>query len=254
MNIAESVVLVTGGGSGLGLAAVKRFLGAGAQVVIADLPSSRGEDVATELGERVVFKATDVTSEAQVSAAMDAGRELGTLRVAVNCAGVSSAVKTVGKGGPFPLADFNQVIQVNLVGTFNVLRLAAECMSEAEEVDGERGVIINTASIAAFDGQVGQTAYAASKGGIVGMTLPAARDLAPLRIRVVTIAPGLFRTPLLADVPDRALTALGNQLAHPARFGRPEEYADLALHVAENAMLNAETIRLDGAVRLGSSR
>ncbi|MFJ9008641.1 SDR family NAD(P)-dependent oxidoreductase [Streptomyces canus] len=253
MNIAESVVLVTGGASGLGLAAVKRFLGAGARVVIADLPSSRGEDVATELGERVVFKATDVTSEAQVSAAVDAARELGTLRVAVNCAGVSSAVKTVSKRGPFPLADFNHVIQVNLVGTFNVLRLAAERMSEAEEVDGERGVIINTASIAAFDGQVGQTAYAASKGGIVGMTLPAARDLAPLRIRVVSIAPGLFRTPLLADVPEGALTALGNQLAHPARFGHPEEYADLALHVAENAMLNAETIRLDGAVRLGSS-
>jgi len=254
VNVAESVVLVTGGASGLGLATVKKFLRAGAGVVIADLPSSRGEEIAAELGGRVVFQATDVTSEAQVTAALNAGRELGTLRAAVNCAGVGSAVRTVSRRGPFPLADFNQVIQINLVGTFNVLRLAAERISEAEEVDGERGVIINTASIAAFDGQSGQTAYAASKGGIVGMTLPAARDLAPLMIRVVTIAPGLFRTPLLAGVPEKALAALGDQVAHPARFGRPEEYADLALHIATNPMLNAETIRLDGAVRMGSTR
>ncbi|MGV2921177.1 SDR family NAD(P)-dependent oxidoreductase [Streptomyces alfalfae] len=251
MHVAESVVLVTGGASGLGLATVEKFSAAGAGVVIADLPSSPGEEVAARLGDRVVFRATDVTSEEQVTAALDTARELGTLRIAVNCAGVSSAVKTVGRRGPFPLAEFDRVVRTNLVGTFNVLRLAAERIGEAEEVDGERGVVINTASIAAYDGQVGQVAYAASKGGIVGMTLPAARDLAPLKIRVVTIAPGMFRTPLLTDVPEKALAALGDQVAHPARFGRPEEYADLALHVAENAMLNAETIRLDGAVRLG---
>ena len=250
MQISNAVAVVTGGASGLGLATVKELHGQGAKVVIIDLPSSNGESIAKELGEGVVFAPADVTDEEQVSAALDAAQALGTLRIAVNCAGIGNAIKTVSKKGAFPLDAFTKVVSVNLIGTFNVIRLAAERIS-ATELDGEeRGVIINTASVAAFDGQIGQAAYSASKGGIVGMTLPIARDLASVNIRVVTIAPGLFHTPLFESLPDEAIAALGAQVPHPARLGDPVEYAALARHIVENPMLNGETIRLDGAIRM----
>ncbi|NKY86069.1 3-hydroxyacyl-CoA dehydrogenase [Nocardia veterana] len=250
MKLENAVAVVTGGASGLGLATVKELHGQGAKVVIVDLPSSNGEAIAKELGDGVVFAATDVTSEEQVSAALDAAAQLGTLRIAVNCAGIGNAIKTVSKKGAFPLADFTKIINVNLIGTFNVIRLAAERIAAAELEGEERGVIINTASVAAFDGQIGQAAYSASKGGIVGMTLPIARDLASVNIRVVTIAPGLFHTPLFATLPEEAIKALGAQVPHPARLGDPTEYAALARHIVENPMLNGETIRLDGAIRM----
>ncbi|MEU0513177.1 MULTISPECIES: 3-hydroxyacyl-CoA dehydrogenase [unclassified Amycolatopsis] len=250
MEVGNAVALVTGGASGLGLATVKELHGKGAKVVIVDLPSSQGEAVAKELGDGVVFAAADVTDEAQVSAALDAAEALGTLRIAVNCAGIGNAHKTVGKQGPFPLDGFTKVINVNLVGTFNVIRLAAERIAKTEPVGEERGVIVNTASVAAFDGQIGQAAYSASKGGIVGMTLPIARDLASLKIRVVTIAPGLFHTPLFATLPEEAIASLGAQVPHPSRLGDPAEFAALARHIVENPMLNGETIRLDGAIRM----
>jgi NAD(P)-dependent dehydrogenase (short-subunit alcohol dehydrogenase family) len=251
MEIAGAVALVSGGASGLGLATVRRLHAAGASVVVLDLPSSQGKSVVEELGDRVAFSPGDVTSETDVLAALEAAARLGALRVAVSCAGISIAAKTTGRDSPFPLDSFSRVVQVNLVGTFNVIRLAATRMSHADEVDGERGVIVNTASIAAFDGQVGQAAYSASKGGIAALTLPVARDLAGLRIRVVTIAPGLFRTPLLASLPDEAIASLEAQVPHPARLGDPAEYAALVAHVIENPMLNGETIRLDGAIRMG---
>ncbi|UGT63915.1 3-hydroxyacyl-CoA dehydrogenase [Nocardia asteroides] len=244
------VALVTGGASGLGLATVKELHAQGAKVVIVDLPSSPGETVAKELGDGVVFAAADVTDEEQVTAALDAAAELGPLRIAVNCAGIGNAIKTVGKQGAFPLAAFQKVISVNLIGTFNVIRLAAERIAATEPVGEERGVIINTASVAAFDGQIGQAAYSASKGGIVGLTLPVARDLASLKIRVLTIAPGLFHTPLFATLPDEAIDSLGAQVPHPSRLGNPVEYGALARHIVENPMLNGETIRLDGAIRM----
>ncbi|MEV5835907.1 3-hydroxyacyl-CoA dehydrogenase [Nocardia sp. NPDC052112] len=250
MEIENAVAAVTGGASGLGLATVRELHGQGTKVVIIDLPSSSGETVAKELGDGVVFAAADVTDENQVAAALDAADELGALRIAVNCAGIGNAIKTVGKNGAFPLADFSKVINVNLVGTFNVIRLAAERISRTDPIGEERGVIINTASVAAFDGQIGQAAYSASKGGIVGMTLPIARDLAALKIRVVTIAPGLFRTPLFATVSDEAIASLGAQVPHPSRLGDPAEYGALARHIVENPMLNGETIRLDGAIRM----
>ncbi|MGA4791951.1 3-hydroxyacyl-CoA dehydrogenase [Nocardia sp. AB354] len=250
MKLENAVAVVTGGASGLGLATVKELHGQGAKVVIIDLPSSNGEAIAKELGDGVVFAATDVTNEEQVSAALDAAAQLGTLRIAVNCAGIGNAIKTVSKKGAFPLADFTKIIKVNLIGTFNVIRLAAERIAAAELEGEERGVIINTASVAAFDGQIGQAAYSASKGGIVGMTLPIARDLASVNIRVVTIAPGLFHTPLFATLPEEAIKALGAQVPHPARLGDPTEYAALARHIVENPMLNGETIRLDGAIRM----
>jgi NAD(P)-dependent dehydrogenase (short-subunit alcohol dehydrogenase family) len=250
MDIGNSVALVTGGASGLGLATVRRLHADGAGVVIVDLPSSQGETVAKELGDRVLFAAADVTDADQIATALDAAATLGPLRITVNCAGIGNAARTVGKSGPFPLAAFTKVVTVNLVGTFNVIRLAAHRMSELDEVDGERGVIVNTASVAAFEGQIGQAAYSASKGGIVGMTLPIARDLAGLKIRVNTIAPGLFRTPLFAGLPDEAIAALEAQVPHPARLGDPTEYAALAAHVVVNPMLNGETIRLDGAIRM----
>ncbi|WP_305093846.1 3-hydroxyacyl-CoA dehydrogenase [Prescottella sp. R16] len=250
MIVKDSVAIVTGGASGLGLATAKSLLADGATVVILDLPSSNGEAVAAELGDRVRFAPGDVTDEASVSAALDLAESLGTLRVAVNCAGIGNAIKTVSKKGAFPLADFSRVITINLVGTFNVIRLAAERISKAEPIDGERGVIVNTASVAAFDGQMGQAAYSASKGGVVGMTLPIARDLASLLIRVVTIAPGLFATPLLAGLPEEATKALGASVPHPARLGDPSEYGALASHIVSNPMLNGEVIRLDGAIRM----
>ncbi|WP_430330859.1 3-hydroxyacyl-CoA dehydrogenase [Rhodococcus sp. ACT016] len=250
MNVNDSVALVTGGASGLGLATVKALHEQGARVVILDLPSSNGEAIAKELGDRVRFAAADVTDEASVTAALDLAESLGPLRVAVNCAGIGNAIKTVGRSGAFPLADFTKIINVNLVGTFNVIRLAAERIAKTDPIDGERGVIVNTASVAAFDGQIGQAAYSASKGGIVGMTLPIARDLASLLIRVVTIAPGLFKTPLLGTLPEAAQAALGQQIPHPSRLGDPAEYGSLAAHIVSNPMLNGEVIRLDGAIRM----
>ncbi|MBF6353297.1 3-hydroxyacyl-CoA dehydrogenase [Nocardia higoensis] len=250
MRIENTVAVVTGGASGLGLATVKELHAHGGKAVIIDLPSSNGEAVAKELGEGVEFVAADVTNEEQVGEALDAAQELGDLRIAVNCAGIGNAIKTVSKKGAFPLPDFTKIINVNLIGTFNVIRLAAERMVATDPVGEERGVIINTASVAAFDGQVGQAAYSASKGGIVGMTLPIARDLADQKIRVLTIAPGLFHTPLFATLPDEAIASLGAQVPHPSRLGDPAEYGALARHIVENPMLNGETIRLDGAIRM----
>ncbi|MFE5474314.1 MULTISPECIES: 3-hydroxyacyl-CoA dehydrogenase [unclassified Nocardia] len=250
MDFVNSSAIVTGGASGLGLATVQELHAKGAKVVIVDLPSSNGAAIAKELGEGAAFAAADVTDESAVAAALDVAESLAPLRIAVNCAGIGNAIKTVGKKGAFPLADFTKVINVNLVGTFNVIRLAAERMSGTDPVGEERGVIINTASVAAYDGQIGQAAYAASKGGIVGLTLPIARDLASFKIRVVTIAPGLFRTPLFETLPEEALQSLGAQVPHPSRLGQPTEFAALARHIVENPMLNGETIRLDGAIRM----
>jgi NAD(P)-dependent dehydrogenase (short-subunit alcohol dehydrogenase family) len=250
MDISNHVALVTGGASGLGRATVESFAGSGAQVVIVDLPGSPGEEVAKELGGAVRFAPGDVRDADAVAAALDVAAELGDLRIVVNCAGTGNAIKTVGKKGAFPLDDFQRIIEINLVGTFNVIRLAAERMSPLDLVGEERGVIVNTASIAAFDGQIGQAAYSASKGGIVGMTLPIARDLASLAIRVVTIAPGLFHTPLLGALPEAARESLGSQVPHPSRLGEPAEFAKLAAHIVDNPMLNGETIRLDGAIRM----
>ncbi|MGC0366234.1 NAD(P)-dependent dehydrogenase (short-subunit alcohol dehydrogenase family) [Rhodococcus sp. 27YEA15] len=250
MIINDNVAVVTGGASGLGLATAKALLAEGARVVIIDLPSSNGEAVAAELGDRARFAAADVTDEGAVVAALDLAETLGPLRVAVNCAGIGNAIKTVGKKGAFPLDAFTKIVSVNLIGTFNVIRLAAERISKTEPVDGERGVIVNTASVAAYDGQIGQAAYSASKGGVVGMTLPVARDLASLLIRVNTIAPGLFKTPLLGSLPDAAQASLGAQVPHPARLGDPSEYGALVAHIVANPMLNGETIRLDGAIRM----
>ena len=247
MEIKDAVAVVTGGASGLGLATAKRLLDRGASVVVIDL---KGEEVVAELGPRARFAQANVTDPESVSAALDLAEELGPLRINVNCAGIGNAVKTLGKDGPFPLDWFNAVVQVNLIGTFNVLRLAAERIAKTEPLGEERGVIINTASVAAFDGQIGQAAYSASKGGVVGMTLPIARDLARDLIRVVTIAPGLFKTPLLAGLPEEAQASLGKQVPHPARLGDPDEYGALATHIVENPMLNGEVIRLDGAIRM----
>lgn len=250
MQINDSVAVVTGGASGLGLATTKALLAEGGVVVILDLPSSDGEAVAEELGDRARFVAADVTDETAVAEALDVAEALGPLRIAVNCAGIGNAIKTVGKKGAFPLDAFTKVVTVNLIGTFNVIRLAAERIAETEPIEGERGVIINTASVAAYEGQIGQAAYSASKGGVVGMTLPIARDLASLLIRVNTIAPGLFKTPLLGTLPDEAQQSLGAQVPHPARLGDPSEYGALAAHIVANPMLNGETIRLDGAIRM----
>ncbi|WP_166348694.1 3-hydroxyacyl-CoA dehydrogenase [Phytoactinopolyspora limicola] len=247
----DTVALVTGGASGLGLATAKRLVNDGARVVIVDLPSSNGASAAAELGDAAVFSPADVTDEAGVESALDAAASVGALRIVVNCAGIGTDVfRVVGKKGPFPYDAFRRTVEVNLVGTFNVIRLAAERMISLEPVDEERGVIVNTASVAAFDGQIGQAAYSASKGGIVGMTLPIARDLAQHLIRVTTIAPGLFKTPLLEALPEEAQQSLGTQVPHPSRLGRPDEYAALVTHIVANAMLNGETIRLDGAIRM----
>jgi NAD(P)-dependent dehydrogenase (short-subunit alcohol dehydrogenase family) len=252
MKIAGSTTLITGGASGLGRATAQRIRAAGGNVVLLDLAKSPGADVAAMLGEGALFAPGDVTSADDVSAALDAAvKRFGSLQGLVNCAGIGTADKTFGKRGSADLAGFTRVIQVNLIGTFNCIRLAAERMaSNTPNADGERGVIVNTASVAAFDGQIGQAAYSASKGGIVGMTLPIARDLAELGIRVCTIAPGLFDTPLLAGLPEAARASLGKQVPFPSRLGQPPEYAALAAHIMENAMLNGETIRLDGAIRM----
>jgi NAD(P)-dependent dehydrogenase (short-subunit alcohol dehydrogenase family) len=250
MEIKDAVAVVTGGASGLGLATTKRLLDAGAQVVVLDL---RGDDVVAALGDRARFAQADVTDEAAVTAALDTAEAMGTLRIVVNCAGTGNAIRVLGRDGVFPLDKFRKIVDINLVGTFNVIRLAAERIAETEPVGPsgeERGVIVNTASVAAFDGQIGQAAYSASKGGVVGMTLPIARDLAGKLIRVVTIAPGLFDTPLLASLPEEARRSLGKQVPHPSRLGNPDEYGALAVHIIENPMLNGEVIRLDGAIRM----
>ena len=244
--------VVTGGASGLGRATAARLVASGGRVALLDLPTSAGADAAKALGPTALFAPADVTASDQVAAALDTARDrLGGLTVLVNCAGIGTAMKTVGKAGPARLEDFTRVITVNLIGTFNCIRLAAAIMARNEPVrDGERGVVINTASVAAFDGQVGQAAYSASKGGIVGMTLPVARDLAELGIRVMTIAPGIFDTPLLGTLPETVRASLAKQVPFPQRLGQPEEYAALAAHIIENVMLNGETIRLDGAIRM----
>ena len=275
MDIKGTVALITGGASGLGAATARRLFDAGASVVLVDLPGSAGADFAAELnagnhvqveapetgspllpGNRAVFVPADVTSEDAVQAAVDAAVALGPLRIVVNCAGVATPGKVLGRDGVLPLENFSRVIQINVVGTFNVIRLAAAAMTATEPaVTGlggpERGVIINTASVAAFDGQIGQPAYAASKGAVHAMTLPIARELARSLIRVVTIAPGIFETPMMAGLPQEAQDSLGQQVPHPSRLGRPAENANLAAHIVENAMLNGETIRLDGAIRMG---
>ena len=252
MNANTVKAIVTGGASGLGRATAQRLVGLGARVALMDRPASAGADVAKEMGARAAFTPADVTSADEVSAAIAKAREhLGGVNVLVNCAGIGTAMKTVGRGGPAKLEEFTRVIQVNLIGTFNCIRLAAALMAKnTPGAQGERGVVINTASVAAFDGQIGQAAYSASKGGVVGMTLPVARDLAELGIRVMTIAPGIFETPMLASLPEPIRASLGKQVPFPSRLGRPAEYAALALHIIENAMLNGETIRLDGAIRM----
>jgi NAD(P)-dependent dehydrogenase (short-subunit alcohol dehydrogenase family) len=253
MELSQDVVaLVSGGASGLGRATVEELSEAGARVVIADLASSEGAAVADALGDGVRFCACDVTSSDDVAAAVAAAGELGTLRVAVSCAGIGTPGRVLGRSGPLALEQFQQVVEINLVGTFNVLRLAAESMAGAEPVGQERGVIVNTASAAAFEGQIGQAAYAASKGGVVGMTLSVARDLAGRQVRNVTIAPGLFETPMLAGLSQEIRESLGEQVPHPRRLGQPAEYAKLARHIVENPMINGETMRLDGALRMAA--
>ena len=251
MKFAQNVGLVTGGASGLGLATAKRLQRKGMRVVIVDLPTSKGQEVARDLGDNARFVAADVADAAQMSAAFDAAQDLGTLRALVHCAGRGGAVRLVDRdGNPGSLETFEAVIRTNLVGTFNTLRLAAARMARNEPEDGDRGVCVLTASVAAYEGQIGQVPYASSKAGIVGMTLVAARDLAGKAIRVCTIAPGIFDTPLLARLPEDVLASLGKSVPHPARLGTPDEFAALAVHILENTMLNGETIRLDGALRM----
>jgi NAD(P)-dependent dehydrogenase (short-subunit alcohol dehydrogenase family) len=243
LRIEESTFLVAGGGSGLGEATASMLVASGGRVVVADLEGDAPE------GGR--FVETDVTDEGSVRAAVNAALEVGGLRGAVNCAGVASAEKVLGREGPHSLDSFANVVQINLVGTFNVIRFAAEAMVGSEPSEsGERGVIVNTASVAAFDGQIGQVAYAASKGGVVALTLPVARELAKSGIRVMTIAPGIFDTPMMAGLPEEARESLGKQVPFPPRLGRPEEYADLVKHIIQNEMLNGEVIRLDGSIRM----
>ena len=252
MQLSTVKAIVTGGASGLGRATAARVIAGGGRVAILDLERSAGVDVARELGEGAAFVPADVTAGDAVAGAIErAGAHLGGVNVLVNCAGIGTAARTVSRSGPAKLDEFARVIQVNLIGTFNCIRLAAAAMAQnAPGADGERGVIVNTASVAAFDGQLGQAAYSASKGGIVGMTLPIARDLADLGIRVMTIAPGIFDTPLLGTLPEPIRASLAKQVPFPQRLGRADEYAALAVHIIENVMLNAETIRLDGAIRM----
>lgn len=252
MKVENVVAVVTGGASGLGEACVRKIVEGGGRAVILDVNAERGEAVAAELGDAARFVRTDVTDPNQVQAAIDVAREsFGRLSVAINCAGIGTVGKTLGRNGPLALEVFTKTIHVNLMGTFNVARLAAAAMERNEvNAEGERGVIIMTASVAAYDGQIGQVSYSASKGGIVGMTLPMARDLARFGIRVVTVAPGLFDTPLLAGLPEKARLSLAQQVPFPSRLGRPAELGQLAVQIIENAMLNGETIRLDGAIRM----
>ena len=254
MELKSVRAVVTCGASVLGHATAARLIAAGARVALLDRPASAGADAAKSLGAGAVFTPADVTSADDVATALaSAAEQCGGLNVLVNCAGIGTAMKTLGKSGPANLEEFTRVISVNLIGTFNCIRLAAAHMAKnAPNADGERGVVINTASVAAFDGQVGQAAYSASKGGIVGMTLPVARDLAELGVRVVTIAPGIFETPLLGTLPEPVRASLAKQVPFPSRLGQPDEFAALACHIVTNVMLNGETIRLDGAIRMAA--
>ncbi|BAL24476.1 3-hydroxyacyl-CoA dehydrogenase [Azoarcus sp. KH32C] len=252
MQLEQHTFIITGGASGLGEATVRAFHAAGANVVIADLNAAAGEHLADELGRRAAFQSTDVASEADARGCVGLALErFGALQGLINCAGIGTAAKVLGKDGPHPLDAFSRIVNVNLVGTFNMIRIASDAMAKGKpNTGGERGVIINTASVAAYDGQIGQAGYAASKGGIVSMTLPIARELARFGIRVVTIAPGLFLTPMMQTLPPEVQRSLGEAVPFPPRLGEPAEYAQLARAIVENAMLNGETIRLDGAIRL----
>ncbi|UFU07237.1 SDR family NAD(P)-dependent oxidoreductase [Ruania halotolerans] len=246
----DSVALVSGGASGLGEATARRMVADGGRVVLFDLPSSRGAALAEELGEAATFTPGDVTNEQDVADAVGTATELGELRIAITCAGVATPGRIVGKQGILPLAEYRRVVEINLIGTFAVLEAAAAAMAENEPRDGDRGVIVMTASVAAYDGQIGQAAYASSKGGVASLTLPAARDLARSAIRVMTIAPGVFETPMMAGLGDEVRASLEALVPHPARLGRPGEYADLVAHIVANPLLNGEVIRLDGALRM----
>lgn len=251
MEIEGAVALVTGGASGLGEATVRAFVQKGGRAVIADLNAERGEALSRELGDAAVFVKTDVANAEQVQAAVNAASSMGRFIAAINCAGIGAGQRVLNRdGSPHDLDAFQKVITVNLVGTFNVLRLAAAAMAQNEPVAGERGVVVNTASVAAFDGQIGQVAYSSSKGGIVGLTLPAARDLSKVGIRVMTIAPGTFDTPLLGSLSEEIRASLAATIPHPSRLGEPAEFGQLACHIVENAYLNGEVIRLDGALRM----
>jgi NAD(P)-dependent dehydrogenase (short-subunit alcohol dehydrogenase family) len=254
MNVQGSTVVVTGGASGLGEACVRDLLAGGAKIAIFDFATDRGEKIAAELGKDVIFAQTDVADDAGVQGAINKTMEaFGAINIAINCAGGAAPMKVLSKRGPMPLAAFNRTIQINLVGTFNVIRLVVEQMvKNSPDADGEKGVIINTSSAAAFDGQIGQADYSASKGGIVAMTLPIARECADYGIRVMTIAPGLFDTPLLHGLPEAAREALGKMVPFPQRLGQPAEFASLVRHIIENHMLNGEVIRLDGAIRMAA--
>lgn len=252
MQLRDRVFVVTGAGSGLGEAVTRMLVGEGGRVLGLDINAASGEALAAELGDSVRFKAGDVTDEGDVAEALDiAKRHFGHVQGLVNCAGVAPGEKVLGQKGPHALESFARAVSINLIGTFNMLRMVADVMArEAPDAEGERGIIINTASIAAFDGQIGQAAYAASKGGIAAMTLPVARELARHGIRVVTVAPGIFETPMVAGMPKQVQDALGASVPFPPRLGRPEEYAALVKHICENTMLNGEVIRLDGALRM----
>lgn len=252
MDLSTARAVVSGGASGLGYATAKRVVDAGGYAVLLDVNSDQGETSAASLGTRVKFIQTDVSNEATVRAAMKAANEfMGGITLAVNCAGIATAGRTLGREGPWPTENFNRVIQVNLVGTYNVTKEAAAIMQRNEpDPSGERGVVISTASIAAFEGQIGQAAYSASKGGVVGMMLPLAREFAQFGIRVNTIAPGIFRTPMMAGMPEEVQESLGKQVPFPPRLGQPEEYADTVAFIYGNTMVNGETIRVDGAIRM----
>jgi NAD(P)-dependent dehydrogenase (short-subunit alcohol dehydrogenase family) len=252
MNLANHTFIISGGGSGLGAATAKLFAAGGANVVLADINEAQGNATATAIGAQARFVKCDVTDDASVQNAVnEAVKAFGALHGAVNCAGVGTAERVLGRSGPHDMAHFRRVININLIGTFNLIRLAAEAMAKNNPEDsGERGVIINTSSVASMDGQIGQAAYAASKAAVNGMTLPIAREFAKMGIRVMTIAPGIFDTPMLQGMPEEVRTSLGMQVPFPSRLGRPEEYAALAKHIVENELLNGEVIRLDGAIRM----
>jgi NAD(P)-dependent dehydrogenase (short-subunit alcohol dehydrogenase family) len=254
MEIKGSVAVVTGGASGLGEATVRNYVEGGGRVSILDLQEEKGQALASELGDSAIFCTANVTDEQSVQSAIDKTvGAFGAVHIAVNCAGVGDAAKVLGKGGPMPMDRFNRVIQINLIGTMNVIRLAAEKMvANSPNEEGEKGVVINTASAAAFDGQIGQPAYSASKAAVVGMTLPIAREFADYGLRIITIAPGLFETPLLMALPEKVKVALGKMVPFPNRLGKPSEFALLARQIVENPMLNGETIRLDGAIRMAA--
>jgi NAD(P)-dependent dehydrogenase (short-subunit alcohol dehydrogenase family) len=253
LQLQGNAFFVTGGASGLGEATVRMLVESGGRVVVADVNETAGERLASELGGAARFARVDVTDEASIARGLAAAAALGTLRGVVNAAGIVLAERVLGRSGPHALESFLRVVQVNLAGTFNVIRLAAAAMTQAEpSPGGERGVIVNTASVSAFDGQIGQAAYSASKGGVVGMTLPVARELSKYGIRVMTIAPGIFDTPLMASLPQAARESLAAQVPFPPRLGKPSEYASLVRHIVENEMLNGEVIRLDGAIRMAA--